>query len=83
MQELHRELIQALRRRLLAIANRELAERDPNAHLAELKSASEAISALARCLPRSDDPQLAHYLDRCSYEKALTLLEALPDELRP
>ncbi len=42
----------------------------------KLKTISERIVALEKELPRPVDPQLAHYLSRCSYDKALAALEA-------
>jgi hypothetical protein len=68
-------LAEALRERLAVIGDRALRERDPSAHLERLKSASERIVALQSALPGPTDPRLAHYLERCSYEKALAILE--------
>jgi hypothetical protein len=72
------ELADALRDRLAVIADRELFARDSAAHLEKLRAASERIDALKSALPASADPQLAHYLDRCSYDKALAFLEKVP-----
>lgn len=69
------ELADALRERLTVIADRAAYERDPDAHLRQLQAASERIVALAAQLPRPVDPQLAHYLQRCSYDKALEFLQ--------
>ena len=71
---LHHELIAALRDRLAVIADRAAYERDPQAHLQQLQSASERIVTLSRQLPEPVDPRLAHYLGRCSYDKALAFL---------
>ena len=71
----HTALADALRERLTIIADRALYQRDPAAHLEKLSAASVRIVALQRQLPPPVDPQLAHYLDKCSYDKALAFLE--------
>jgi hypothetical protein len=68
------DLRNALRERLALIRD-EQSRRDPTAHIARLKEVSEKIECLAAALPRPLDPQLAHYLNRKSYDKALGLLE--------
>ena len=74
----YRQLAAALRARLEVIADRRACESDAAAHLERLKAASEKIVALQGQLPPPIDPQLAHYLQRSSYDKALAFLEALP-----
>ena len=71
----------ALRERRAIIAD-EGSRRQPEQHLERLAAVSEKILELERLLPRPVDPQLAHYLARCSYDKALEVLEcrAVPDE---
>jgi hypothetical protein len=69
-------LAAALRDRLTVIADREWYARDPAGHLERLRIVSEQIATLATQLPSPVDPQLRHYLDRCSYDKALAFLEA-------
>jgi hypothetical protein len=69
-------LAAALRERLALIADREWYARDPAGHLARLRTVSEQITALQRQLPTPVDPQLAHFLERASYDKALAFLEA-------
>ncbi|MEO8044082.1 MAG: hypothetical protein ABI674_04185 [Spartobacteria bacterium] len=69
------DLAAALRERRALIAD-EASRRDPELHLGKLKAISEKIAALGEALPRPLDPQLAHYLARCSYDKALEALEA-------
>ncbi len=76
MENLYHQLASALRERLAVIGDRELRERDPAAHLEKLKAASERITALQGKLPPKIDPQLRHFLERCSYDKALAMLEA-------
>ncbi len=58
------------------MADRELFRTDPSLHLERLKTVSEKISAIQSQLPSPVDPRLAHYLQRCSYQKALEFLEA-------
>lgn len=69
------ELASALRERLAVIADRELYQRDPAAHLEKLKSVSERITSLSQSLPQPVDRQLAHFLENCSYDKALRWME--------
>ena len=73
--ELYRDLAAALRQRLEVIADREHYQHDPAGHLERLKAATAAIESLGRQLPAGGDPQLAHFLQRCSYDKALAFLE--------
>ncbi len=74
------DLAAALRERLETIRD-ENSRRDPEAHTARLRAISEKIDNLAAALPRPVDPQLAHFLQRKSYDKALEHLEgAAPSE---
>jgi hypothetical protein len=73
----HAALAAALRERLDVIED-EKSRREPDRHMARLKAASEKITALQERLPQPVHPQLAHYLQRCSYEKALAWLEENP-----
>ena len=75
------DLAAALRERL-AIIRDESSRRDPEAHTARLRSISERIDDRAAALPRPIDPQLAHFLQRKSYDKALELLETTLIEKR-
>ena len=68
------DLTQALRERL-AIIHDEKSRRHGEAHMARLRAISEKIDRLQAALPRPIDPQLAHYLQRRSYDKALEFLE--------
>ncbi len=70
-----KKLTAALRERLALIGDAE-SRRAPEQHLAKLRAISEEIEALQKELPPPVDPQLAHFLARCSYDKALRLLEA-------
>jgi hypothetical protein len=67
------ELAAALRERL-AIIGDETSRRDPGKHTARLRAISEKIDNLAAALPKPIDPQLAHFLQRKSYDKALEFL---------
>lgn len=71
----YERLALALRERLAAIADRDLYSRDPSAHLDKLKAASEAIEARTAELAPPAPPQLQHYLQRRSYDKALAFIE--------
>ena len=68
------DLVAALRERL-AIIRDETSRRDPEKHTARLRAISEKIDNLAAALPKPIDPQLAHFLQRKSYDKALELLD--------
>jgi hypothetical protein len=68
------DLAAALRERLAIIHDAE-SRRDESAHMARLRAVSEKIDKLQAALPRPIDPQLAHYLQRRSYDKALELIE--------
>lgn len=74
MQPPETQLAAALRERLALIAD-ETSRRDPTTHIARLQSVSEKIALLEKQLPPPINPQLAHFLARCSYDKALALLE--------
>lgn len=71
----YRELTEALRERVTVVADRDWYRRDPAGHLDRLKAVSERIVAIGAELPAPVDPQLTHFLERCSYDKALALLE--------
>ncbi|MEP6709223.1 MAG: hypothetical protein ABJB32_03715 [Verrucomicrobiota bacterium] len=75
MNDLYAPLAAALRGRLAIIAD-QASRQDADAHLDRLKEASNKIMALQRQLPQPIHPQLAHFLQRCSYEKALAFLES-------
>jgi hypothetical protein len=69
------DLTNALRERL-AIIRDEDSRRNESAHLARLQIVSEKIDKLQAALPPPIDPQLAHYLQRRSYDKALEFIES-------
>ena len=68
------DLVAALRERLALIRD-ENSRRDPEKHMARLRQNSEKIDNLAAALPKPIDPELAHFLQRKSYDKALEFLE--------
>ena len=70
------DLAQALRERL-AIIHDDESRRNADAHMARLRAVSEKIEQVQTALPQPLDAQLAHYLQRKSYDKALELLENL------
>ena len=70
------DLKEALRERLAIIQDEE-SRRDEAKHLSRLRAVSEKIDKLQAALPQPVDPQLAHYLQRKSYDKALEFIESL------
>jgi len=72
---LEAELAEALRTRLAVIGDLALRESDPEGQLARLREVSERITALAARMPANVHPQLRHYFERCSYDKALEWIE--------
>jgi hypothetical protein len=58
------------------VADRGWYQRDAAGHLDALKNVSEQIVHLGSVLPTPVHPQLRHFLDRCSYDKALEFIEA-------
>jgi hypothetical protein len=70
------DLAQALRERL-AIIHDEQSRRNPDAHMARLRTISEKIDELQAALPQRIDPRLSHYLQQRSYEKALEFIESI------
>ena len=70
------ELRAALQERLKVVADHDLRDHDPQAHLERLKSAASRLDAAIAQLPSQCDPDLRHYLSRQSYVKALAWLES-------
>jgi hypothetical protein len=68
------KLISALRERLAIIGDTE-SRKNVDAHTQRLRAVSEKIDAAIKQLPVYIDPQLAHFLGRHSYDKALEMLE--------
>ena len=69
------DLAAALRERLAIIGDKN-SRRDPERHVVRLRAVSEKIDNLAAALPKPIDLQLAHFLQRKSYDKALEFLDA-------
>jgi hypothetical protein len=69
------ELETSLRDRRRVIADHEWRDRDAAGHLAALKEVSEKIAELSGRLGTGAPPRLRHFLDNCSFDKALTLIE--------
>lgn len=67
------QLTEALRDRLALIAD-ENSRRNADTHMQRLGEISARIQELTAKLPPSTDPRLKHFLERCSYSKALELL---------
>ena len=71
-------LLAALKERLRVIADHEWRDRDSSSHLQKLQEISDQIE---RCtsilLKEKGDPQLRHYLEQRSYDKALNRLQYL------
>lgn len=74
MQNATSDLAAAIRERLAIIRDEE-SRRDTKKHTARLRGVSEKIDSLAAALPKPIDPELAHFLQRKSYDKALAILE--------
>lgn len=75
-------LAEALRERRRIVTDRAFYQRDPAAHLAALASVSDRIVQLGAALPPPIPGELAHFLERCSYDKALAWIEARPEPER-
>ena len=69
-------LFDAVQERLAVVADHELRDRDPAAHLQKLREAAEQLDRLVAALPKDCDPMLRHYLERQSYLKARDWLSA-------
>lgn len=65
------KLTALLEERLCVIGDGELREGDPDGHLAKLRELSEAITAFHAEHRGEMPPRLNHFLENCSYEKAL------------
>ena len=65
------ELIGLLKERLRVIGDAEMRERDPAGQLARLQEVSESIVAFQTAHRAKMQPRLNHFLENCSYSKAL------------
>lgn len=68
----------SLQERRRVIADHGWRDRDPAAHLAALQEVSEKIQALTEEAAPSAPPRLRHFLENCSYDKALAFLAEEP-----
>ncbi len=75
----YQELADALRERLAVIGDAGL-RKTPAEHMERLKAVSGRIMDIQERLPEKIDPRLRHFLDRCSFDKALEMLDALDKE---
>ncbi len=75
MDQYYIALAEALRDRLSVVADHQLRDQNPDAHLTRLKQASERIEQLRSRLPADADPMLVHYLGRMSLSKALEFVQ--------
>jgi hypothetical protein len=73
---MHQQLINLLKRREAVIADHPWRDRDPAAHLDALREVSEAITAWHSENQNHIDSQLRHYLQKSSFTKALSHLQA-------
>ena len=78
MDEAFANLARVLRERLIIIQDQD-SRLDPEKHTARLRAVSEKIDDLAAALPKPIDPELGHFLQRKSYDKALAILEGRGD----
>lgn len=69
------ELAELLRHRLSVIADHELRDRDPDAHLDALRRVSEDITSWHGRHRGTLPARLEHFLSGCSYQKALEFIE--------
>lgn len=69
------ELAQLLQRRLEIIADHAWRDRDQPGHLDALKKVSVEIDTAKKQVPRHLDGELNHYLERCSFDKALARIQ--------
>ncbi len=74
------ELIALLEQRLVVISDAELREKDPDAQLEQLKQVSESIMALHEQLKGRIPFRLEHFLERCSFDKALDWAQGMQKE---
>ncbi|HQZ27154.1 MAG: hypothetical protein KBF76_03790 [Verrucomicrobiales bacterium] len=70
-----RELIGLLERRMRVIGDADLRERDPAGQLGQLQEVSEAIGGFHERHRAVIQPRLNHFLENCSYAKALEWAE--------
>lgn len=67
-------LAKLLKERLEIIADHSFRDRDPEAHLNALRSVSENLALLYQDNKPEFPPRLRHFMEQCSYAKALDYL---------
>lgn len=75
MKEELQTLADLLKKRLAVIGDAEMRENDPDRQLQLLQEVSEQITELHAQLAGRIRPRLAHFLESCSYDKALVWIE--------
>jgi len=76
----HQILLQALQKRLAIVADRDFYQRDPAGHLQALKDASADLEEVYRREHAAFEPQLRHFVERQSYQKAVEYLSDSPSQ---
>ncbi len=71
------QLATLLQQRLDVIADTRLAKHDPAAHLGKLKEVSELVFDLQHNLVGRIPVRLQHFLEQCSYNKALAFIRGM------
>jgi len=74
--EILTELAQLLRKRLDVVADRAFYERDPEQHLQTLQRVSMELDQRVSQHRNELPPELRHFFERQSYQKALHYLES-------
>jgi hypothetical protein len=70
-----KELAGLLQKRLEIIRDQDLRINHPDQQLKQLQEVSEAITTLQNNWQGPIPPRLRHFLENCSYEKALTWIQ--------
>lgn len=70
----YQTLKELLEQRLTVIGNHQLRDTNPDEQLKQLKKVSESISELHQKISADIPPRLRHFLENCSYDKALDWL---------
>lgn len=71
MSDLLKKVRAAVEKRLAVVADHQLRDADPDAHLSQLKSVAGELDGLCAVLPDDTDPDLVHFLRQGSYVKAM------------
>ena len=78
MKSEYQQLQQLLERRIAVISNHSLRDSNPDEQLKQLQEVSEAINQLHQNIASDAPPRLKHFLENCSYDKALDWLKNNP-----